>query len=142
MNTPIPTHTPGSKPGLPSTTNGSPGTSGAAKVGEHLGEARDHLRQAGRGAIDTLSGAADQAREQYKGHRDEISGEIREAGVSLQAAVGEAGAVGRQQWNDATEYSRELGERGSHWVRENPVKSLGIAVLAGIVLSKLLSRSH
>lgn len=126
----------------PSNTLPNTATPTTTKVGEHLGEARDHLRQAGRGAIETLSGAADQAREQYRGHRDEIGSEIREAGHSLQAAAGEARVAARQQWNDAVDYSKQLGESGTVWVRENPLKALGIAVLGGIVLSKLLSRSR
>jgi len=112
------------------------------RVGEHLGEARDHLRQAGRGAIDTLSSAADQAREQLHDHGDEIRGEIREAGASLQAAAGEAKHVAREQYDHALQYSREIGERGTEWVRANPMKSLGLAVLGGIVLAKLLSRGR
>ena len=124
---------------LPSTA--SP-TTPTTKVGEHLGEARDHLRQAGRGAIDTLSSAADQAREQYRGHRDDIRSEIREAGTSLQAAAGEARVAAREQWDHAVEYSKQLGESGTVWVRENPMKALGLAVLGGIVLSKLLSRGR
>lgn len=142
MNTPLSTQTPSNTSGLSSSVQDTSVASGTAKVGEHLGEARDHLRQAGRGAIDTLAGAADQAREQYKGHRDDIGGEIREAGVSLQAAAGEVGNVARQQWNDAANYSRHVGERGTEWVRENPMKALGLAVLGGIVLSKLLSRGR
>lgn len=117
-------------------------TPDATKVGEHLGEAREHVRQAGRGAVDTLSTAAEQAREQYRGHRDEIRGEIREAGASLQAAAGEAKHVAREQYDHALEYSREIGERGTEWVRANPMKSLGLAVLGGIVLAKLLSRGR
>jgi ElaB/YqjD/DUF883 family membrane-anchored ribosome-binding protein len=112
------------------------------KVGEHLGEARDHLRQAGRGAIETLSGAADQAREQYRGHRDEIRSEIREAGTSLHAAADEARLAARQQWDHAVDYSKELGDRSTQWVRENPLKALGLAVLGGIVVSRLLSRGR
>jgi ElaB/YqjD/DUF883 family membrane-anchored ribosome-binding protein len=117
-------------------------TTSTSKVGEHLGEAREHLRQAGRGAIDTLSSAADQAREQYRGHRDDIRSEIREAGTSLQAAAGEARIAAREQWDHAVDYSKQLGDRGTVWVRENPLKALGLAVLGGIVLSKLLSRGR
>ncbi len=120
----------------PGTTHGSP------KVGEHLGEARDHLRHAGRAAIDTLSSAADQAREQYRGSRDDITGEIREAGASLRSAADEARLVARDRYEHALEYSREVGERGTEWVRANPMKALGLAVLGGIVLSKLLSRGR
>lgn len=130
------TNLPGS-PATPSTVNPN-----APRVGEHLGEARDHLRQAGRGAIDTLSSAADQAREQYQGHREEIRGELRHAGSSLQAAAGEAGMAAREKVEHAMAYSREVGERSTAWVRDNPMKALGLAVLGGIVLSRLLSRSH
>lgn len=112
------------------------------RVGEHLGEAREHLRQAGRGAIDTLASAADQARGQLHDHRDEIRDELREAGVSLQAAAGEAGGAARQKVEHAMAYSRDVGERGTAWIRDNPVKALGLAVLGGIVLSHLLSRKH
>lgn len=121
---------------VPTTTHGTP------KVGEHLGEARDHLRQAGRTTIDTLSSAADQAREQYRGHRDEITGEIREAGASLRSAAGEAKLAVRDQYEHALEYSREVGERGTEWVRANPMKAMGLAVLGGILLSKLLARGR
>jgi ElaB/YqjD/DUF883 family membrane-anchored ribosome-binding protein len=114
----------------------------STKVGEHLGEARDHLRQAGRGAIDTLSSAADQAREQYRGHRDDIRSEIAEAGHSLQAAASEARLAAREQYDHALEYGRELGDRSTAWVRANPLKALGIAVVSGIVLTKLLSRGR
>jgi len=127
---------------LPGNPAIAPSTAAGVRVGEHLGEAREHLRQAGRGAVDTLSSAADEAREQYRGHRDEIRGEIREAGASLQAAAGEARVAAREHYDHALEASREIGERGTEWVRANPMKSLGLAVLGGIVLAKLLARAR
>lgn len=132
--------------GNPSTHQGSSGTAatttGTPKVGEHLGEARDHLRQAGRGAIDSLASAADKARDEYQGRSSEIHGEIAQAGASLESAASEARAAARKQWNETKEYSRELGERGSAWVREHPLKAVGLAALGGYVLSSLMSRGR
>ena len=56
-------------------------------------------------------------------------GSASTTGESLRARAGQLGEL-EQQWMDSTR----------SYVRENPLTALGIAVLAGVVLSKIASR--
>jgi len=60
---------------------------------------------------------------------------VDHAGVAATHAAEALGVKGDQ----LNEGSRRVIERASVYVRENPVTSLGIAVAAGYVLSRLLS---
>lgn len=88
-----------------------------SKVAQHLGAARDELRD-----------GAHAARE-----------DLRELGHVAHEYADRAGAAVQRGWNDARERGRYAVERTGESVREHPLAALGIAVGVGFVLAKLLS---
>jgi len=58
----------------------------------------------------------------------------------LRSSTSAAGATLKSRASDLSELEEQWLERTRDYVRENPLTSLGIAVLAGVVLSRLSSR--
>lgn len=83
-------------------------------------------------AIDTAADATRPALDHLVANAHETVDRVGEVATSAAGALGVKG----DQLNDG---SKRVIERASVYVRENPVTSLGIAVAAGYVLSRLFS---
>jgi len=92
----------------------------------------DKATSAAHETIDTVAGAARPALDHLASN---AHGTVDRVGVGA-AHAAEALGVRGDQLNDS---GKKLVERAGEYVRENPVASLGIAVAAGYVLSRLLS---
>jgi len=93
----------------------------------------DKATVAAHGAIDSAVDVTGPALDHLVANAHETVDRVGSAASSAAGAVGVKG----DQINDG---SKRVIERAGVYVRENPVTSLGIAVAAGYVLSRLLSR--
>ena len=92
----------------------------------------DKATGAAHDAIDSAAGATRPALDHMVANAHETVDRVGLAAASAAEVLGVKG----DQINDS---SKRVIERASVYVRENPVASLGMAVAAGYVLSRLLS---
>ncbi len=106
---------------------------------EHLQSAAEHLQSAARkaaGSIPNANQAASQAlKDGYAELKPDLAAARREAGEAGETLAAEAG----QKWEALLKDGRSALERSEQFVRDRPLASVGIAVAAGYVLSRLLS---
>lgn len=86
-------------------------------------------------AHDAIDLAADATRPAIDSAVSSAHGAVDRAGVAATHAAGAVGVKG-DQLNDS---GRRMVERAGGYVREHPVASLGMAVAAGYMLSRLFS---
>lgn len=92
----------------------------------------DKATDAAHGAIDTAADATRPALDHLVANAHETVDRVGSAATSAAEAMGVKG-------DQLNESSKRIVERAGVYVRENPVTSLGIAVAAGYVLSRLFS---
>ena len=102
------------------------------KIQHSLERGADKATVAAHGAIDSAADATGPALDHMVANAHEA---VDRAGIAATGAAETLGVKG-DQLNDS---SKRMIERTSIYVRENPVTSLGMAVAAGYVLSRLLS---
>lgn len=105
-----------------------------------LSEAGDHLKTAAQLAGNTARSTAEVARGELRSGSRAVGDELHEAAQSGKQAAGKARDVATEQMNMAIEQGRGLLHRTEALVREKPMAALGVAVLAGIVISRLSRR--
>jgi len=92
----------------------------------------DKATVAAHDAIDSAAGATRPALDHLVANAHET---VDRVGIAATNAAGTVGIKGDQLHDSST----RMMERASVYVRENPVTSLGMAVAAGYVLSRLFS---
>jgi len=112
----------------------TPVTANGGQIQHTLERGADKATAAAHDAIDL---AADVARPAIDTVVSNAHGAVDRAGVAATHAAGAVGVKGDQ----LNESGKRMAERAGGYVREHPVASLGMAVVAGYVLSRLfLSR--
>ncbi len=117
------------------TTGKMGGMSGSTAIGDATGTVARKVDEATTGAHKAIDKASDAARPAV----DKLASGAHQAVDKMADAATQAAeklADKRAQLMDA---QSELTETCRNYVRENPLASIGIAVAAGFVLSKLLS---
>ena len=102
-----------------------------------LGEAGDHLKQAAQLAGNTARSTAEVVREELRSGGRAVSDELSQAAHSGADLAAEAREVAHEQMDAAMEKGRDLLHSAEALIRERPLTSLGVAVLAGILIARI-----
>jgi len=89
----------------------------------------DDLRAVVADAEALLQATAHDAGERAKDARTRVNGSVEQARKRLEELEHELGAE-----------AKALANGANHWVRDNPLQSLGIAAAVGVVIGVLLNR--
>jgi len=127
----------GTTPGS-STLGGDHAQTAAAR--SKLAEAGEHLKHAAKLAGNTARSAAEVARDELRSGGKAIGDELNEAAHSSREAASKAGDVASEQWQSALNQGRSLLQSAEQMVRERPLAAVGIAVVAGMLISKMSRR--
>lgn len=134
---------PTNKPGMNEIGNGRAtmtdglSTSHTQAARAKLGEATDHLKAAAHLAGNTARSAAETARSELRSGGHAVGEELSEAARSSRAAAAEARDVADEQMQMAISRGRQLLQSAEALIRERPLTSLGVAVLAGVLIAKM-----
>jgi len=136
----------------PTQNNGNPGgtTFGSSAHGadggqtaaarSSLSEAGEHLKQAAQLAGDTARSAAEVARGELRSGGRAIGDELHEAANSGKQAASKAGDVATEQWQAALTQGRSLLQSAEQMVLERPLAAVGVAIVAGMLISRMSRR--
>jgi ElaB/YqjD/DUF883 family membrane-anchored ribosome-binding protein len=128
---------PTNKPTTGAPGNGFTGTSHTEAARNKLSEAGDHLKQAAQLAGNTARSAAEVARNELRSGGHAVGEELSEVAQSAAGLAHEAREVASEQFDAAVSKGRSLMHSAEEMVREHPMASLGVAVLAGILIARL-----
>jgi ElaB/YqjD/DUF883 family membrane-anchored ribosome-binding protein len=103
----------------------------------NLGEAGEHLKQAAHLAGNTARSAAESARSELRSGGHAVGEELSEAALASKRAAAEARDVADEQMQAAISRGRALLQSAEALIRERPLASLGVAVLAGVLIARI-----
>ncbi len=112
-------------------------TSHSAAARGKLSEAGEHLKTAAQLAGNTARSAAEVAGSELRSGGRAVGDELREAAQSSRVAASEARGVADEQLHAAIERGRGLLQSTEDLIRARPLASVGIAVVAGVLLSRI-----
>ena len=113
----------------------------AASPSEIAGEGDGKLRQASQGAhnvVNSLAGRADEAVRRIPPAIDQAASLAHQAVDRAENAVAPTADWVTQQANSLEAAEKKLVTGTSSYISANPLKSIGLAVLAGIVISRMM----
>lgn len=117
----------------PGSVHGSPTAAARGK----LSEAGEHLKAAAQLAGNTARSAAEVVGSELRSGGRAVGDELREARRSGRDAASQAREVADEQLQVALERGRGLLHDTEALIRSRPLAAVGVAVVAGILLSRL-----